>query len=277
MDTTSQTNIRSLSMQQVERLAPSVFADHRNTTTTSTKYNLLSTIDVVNALQDEGWIITQARETRSNKEHRRGFQKHMLRFARRDLKENHNTRVELVLTNAHDGSAAFRLHGGLYRLVCDNGLMVSDHDFESIQIRHVGATTRDVIEASYKVIQDAPRLAESVESMAQAMLSGDERQAFARAALDLKYPDESARPIRADQLLTRRRMGDDRSDLYTTYNVVQENLIRGGLAARSANNRRTRTREIKSIDQDVKLNKALWTLATDAATEVCLALNSDHG
>jgi hypothetical protein len=68
--------------------------------------------------------------------------------------------------------------------------------------------------------------------------------------------------------MNRARRGDDTgSDLWTTLNRVQENSIRGGLrgVTRDANGRRQvrRTREVTGIDQDVKLNRALWTLAEE--------------
>ena len=65
-------------------------------------------------------------------------------------------------------------------------------------------------------------------------------------------------------MLTVRRSVDRSDDLWTTTNVIQENVIRGGLSAwgRDANNRprRVTTREVRGIDQDVKLNRALWVL-----------------
>lgn len=71
-------------------------------------------------------------------------------------------------------------------------------------------------------------------------------------------------PIQADALLLPRRSEDRSTDLWTTFNVVQENAIRGGLSAwgRDANNQRRRytSREITGIDQDVKVNRALWLL-----------------
>ena len=55
----------------------------------------------------------------------------------------------------------------------------------------------------------------------------------------------------------------------TMENVVQENAIRGGLEARFRDEhgrlRRSRSRAVKGIDQDVKLNKALWTLSEKMA------------
>jgi hypothetical protein len=55
------------------------------------------------------------------------------------------------------------------------------------------------------------------------------------------------------------------SDLFTVFNVVQENTVKGGIAGLARNSQgylnRIRTREVKGIDQNIKLNKALWTLA----------------
>ena len=64
----------------------------------------------------------------------------------------------------------------------------------------------------------------------------------------------------ADVLAPRR--GADRSpDLWTTANVVQENVIKGGLRGVSATTGRGRkTRAVASVAEDVRLNRALWTL-----------------
>ena len=54
---------------------------------------------------------------------------------------------------------------------------------------------------------------------------------------------------------------DARADVWTTYNVVQENLMRGGLSGRSTTGRNTRTRTIEAIREDVRINNCLWQLA----------------
>jgi hypothetical protein len=62
----------------------------------------------------------------------------------------------------------------------------------------------------------------------------------------------------------RARRFEDRSDnLWTTFNRTQENMIQGGLQARTANGKRTHTRPVGSIDTNVKLNRALWVLADE--------------
>jgi hypothetical protein len=57
--------------------------------------------------------------------------------------------------------------------------------------------------------------------------------------------------------LTARRYDDQKNDLWTTYNRVQENVIKGGI--RQVNRRKSRG--VNGIDENLRLNKALWTLA----------------
>jgi hypothetical protein len=44
--------------------------------------------------------------------------------------EKNQVRPEVVLVNSHDKSSAYQLHCGLFRLVCTNGLVVSDDTFQ---------------------------------------------------------------------------------------------------------------------------------------------------
>ena len=67
-------------------------------------------------------------------------------------------------------------------------------------------------------------------------------------------------------MLQPRRYADNGTDLWKTFNRVQENLTKGirGRVDRSTG-QRTGSRGIKSIDGDVKLNRALWAMAEKMA------------
>ncbi|MFM9755269.1 DUF932 domain-containing protein, partial [Streptomyces turgidiscabies] len=54
---------------------------------------------------------------------------------------------------------------------------------------------------------------------------------------------------------------DRKNDLWAVFNRVQENLVKGGLNGRTANGRNQRTRPVQGIDQNLRLNRALWLLA----------------
>jgi hypothetical protein len=97
---------------------------------------------------------------------------------------------------------------------------------------------------------------------------------FAEAAHTVRFADSEGTvdtPITASMLLTPRRRDDAGNNLWETFNRVQENAVKGGLRARAERKlgqrfgRMVRTREVKGIDQDVKLNRALWQLAEKMA------------
>ena len=58
---------------------------------------------------------------------------------------------------------------------------------------------------------------------------------------------------------------DSGNDLWTTFNRIQENMIKGGMSGRSKSGRRSTTREVNGVTENVKLNRALWTLADEFA------------
>ena len=256
--------IRFLDNDALARLAPSVLASHPHKDV-SDKYSFLPTLAVVDALREGGFFPVRASQSLVHVSDRQGFQKHVIRF-RRDaqLLSVGDVIPELVLVNSSDGKSSYQLHAGLYRCICRNQCTVSDTLFETIRLRHVGLTRNDVIEASYRIVEDLPKLTESVQEMKAIVLNADERKAFAESALMLKYDSELA-PIPADGLLRIRRMEDRNHDLFSTMNVIQENIIRGGLRGLSVGSdgrlRHTRTRSVKSLSEDIRLNKSLWALA----------------
>jgi hypothetical protein len=105
---------------------------------------------------------------------------------------------------------------------------------------------------------------ECKDGMEAVQLDEGEQQVFARSVLALRYDaTEAPAPITEDQLLRARRTEDTRPDLWTTFQRVQENVIKGGLRGRSAAGRRTSTRSVTGIDQDLRLNRAMWVLAEE--------------
>jgi hypothetical protein len=132
---------------------------------------------------------------------------------------------------------------------------------------------QDVLDGSRKLIADTQNSLGTVQGWSQLQLTDGEQHAFAESAHVLRFADSDGKvttPITADQLLTSRRREDIGGDLWHTLNRVQENVIAGGLSAvqRDANGRRVRrvsTRRINGIDQDVRLNRALWSLAEKMA------------
>src|SRR5258708_14119334 len=112
-------------------------------------------------MRENGWVPVREQEQSIRTEARRGFQKHVVRFARVEhlqTWEKNQVRPEVVLVNSHDKSSAYQLHCGLFRLVCTNGMVVSDDTFHLSPINTSGFNPDTVIEASFKVLTPVPDL-----------------------------------------------------------------------------------------------------------------------
>ncbi|MGP2417322.1 DUF932 domain-containing protein, partial [Pantoea ananatis] len=71
--------------------------------------------------------------------------------------------------------------------------------------------------------------------------------------------------VTAENIIHPRRWHDKGTDLWTAFNIVQENLVKGGLSGRTEKGKRTTTRPVNGIDGDIKLNQALWKMAEEFA------------
>lgn len=258
-----------LSNEKIAHFAPSVFANMAHASR-SDRYTYIPTVDVLEGLRREGFQPMAVGQTRCRDANKREFTKHLLRFRH----ESGLTQIvgqevpELVLVNSHDGASAYNLMGGIYRLVCSNGMIVGNTSAE-IKVRHSGDVIHNVIEGSFEVIQSIKKVIPVIDDWKRLELTYDQRKAYAESALGLRWDADEAgnvqAPISNTALLNVRRFDDHKKDLWTTFNVVQENLIRGGLRGTGTTGRRMSTRAVSSVTENVKLNKALWSLTEKMA------------
>ena len=155
---------------------------------------------------------------------------------------------------------------GMFRFVCSNGL-VCGYTVADVRVPHKGDVAGHVTEGVYQVLGGFEQVKESRYLMCGITLDDGEAEVFARAALALKYddPDKPA-PITESQILMPCRFDDRRPDLWSVFNRTQENLTKGGLHGCAANGRRQSTRPVQGIDQNIRLNRALWLLADGMRT-----------
>ena len=253
---------RTLSLETLRQQVPAVFAasadDHR-----SPRYTFVPTERVLTGLVQAGFVPVEARQTRTRSAsplHAR----HVVRLRRRfETVQLRDSAPEVIFLNSHDGTSAYQLRVGLFRVVCTNGLIVSRGAFPTFSVPHRGNIVDDVVAHALGIAERFDVLATQVERMEQRQLFKDEQVRFAERALVLRYPDPTQAGMPASQLLQCRRPEDTGDDLYSTLNKVQENLLRGGLPRRSASGRLVRTRRISSIREDVRVNSGLWDLAAE--------------
>lgn len=268
---------RALDDEQLRRFAPSVFAEAPHERM-SERYGFVPTISVVNALRQEGFVPVRAQENWVRNESNKGFARHALRF--RAISEDTarafyvgDAVFEIALTNSHDGSTGYQLDAALFKFACSNGLLIADSTVERIAVRHTKRLVEDAIEATFRIVAEAPKVIQAIDRFKKVELTDRERVAFARGALELRWPTQTGdgqparetAPIAEDVLLRPKRFEDQGNDLWDTLNVVQEHLTKGGDRGRATTGRRLTTRGIKSISEDQRVNRALWAYAEAVA------------
>lgn len=254
--------VQGLTENQMARIAPSIFASNP-IEGVSDRYQFIPTISVVRNLQREGWFPTKVQECRVRSDENRGFQKHLIRFSREEMILN-GERIELVLVNSHNRSAAYQLMVGVYRLICSNGMIVGD-TFNKVSVKHINFNPAEIVEASFQIAENASQISDSLNEMKAIGLTQPERKIYAESAALVLYDDIEDCPFEPGKLLKPKRYQDHNlNDLWHTFNIVQENIMKGKIRGHKQDKKghlkRTSTRKITSIDKDIKVNKALWNL-----------------
>jgi hypothetical protein len=251
-----------LSLHAVRAQAPAVFAPSAHERVSS-KYTFIPSERVLTGLMHAGFMAVEARQAQTRRTsplHAR----HIIRLRRRvETLALRDSLPEVVFLNSHDGTSRYEFRIGIFRVVCENGLIVSRGAFPTYCVSHRGSVVDDVIVAALKTSEQFDLLAAKVERMERRHLLKDEQLGLAERALALRFADPAQCGMQPSQLLTCRRVEDTGDDLWSVTNRLQENLLRGGLSRRSSNGRLTRTRRITSVASDVKLNSGLWDLAEE--------------
>lgn len=277
-----QANNHGLTDEAIRAAAPSVFAT-QPWDGVSDKYTFIPTFDVLAKMRDSGLVPVYAQQSTVVMPGKREFAKHVLRFRRQaDIdayprvvdgnahhfyaKNKQPAICEIVLHNAHDRSAGYVLSGGLFVLACSNGLIVSSATLQEMRVRHVGNVAGEVIDGSYRIIDEFPAMAGQVEAWRAQEVKPTQALAYAKAAQQLRWGDTA--PVTPEQLLRARRDVDNVPTVWATFNRVQENLVAGGIKGRTQTNKRMTTRGVDSVNENTKLNKALWTLTQELSKAI---------
>ena len=253
----------ALSEETLRTEAPSIYASGPMSGVSS-RYTFVPTARILDGLREHDWVPVEVEEQRIRKEARRGFQKHLIKLRRAEQMETLDEwNVELVLVNSHDKGCTYQLHAGIFRRVCSNGLVLSEGSFEAIRFRHAGLVTEEVVQASFRLLDYVPKVGELVQRFRARVLEARESLDLARHAILLRYPTADEAPVDAETLLKARRPEDEGTNLWTTVNRLQENLVQGGVSDfhRDRRGKVRSVRALRGIDSKVGLNKGLWGLA----------------
>lgn len=256
-----------LSQEQIRKIAPSVFTE-QGADSTSEKYSHIPTNRIIDDMALLGWNVIDAKEVKARKQV--GYQKHLVVFRNNDIvidgEDGDTVYPQILLTNSHDGKNAFTFTAGLFRMVCENGLVVSTQEFENMKIRHYGYDFETLQTTIKEMVEKLPLTVESMNKFKSTKLNSEQAKEFATKALATRFSEDELSNISVDVdgLLTPTRDQDNGDDLWSIFNMIQEKLVHGMFSYSYAGKNR-KARKIKNFRQDMVLNEKLYDLALEYA------------
>jgi len=254
-----------LSTSQIKERAKSVFTDKAGPGT-SDKFTHIPTHKVVEDMEQLGWGVVDAKEVKARAKNSIGFQKHLVVFRNPDVVINgadgDTVFPQILLTNSNDGKNAFTFRCAIFRMVCENGLVISTQEFADLKMRHMGYTFESLQEKIRVVVDQLPLTVESMNKMKSIQLSEEQIDDFAKKAVATRFNEGELENITIDfdKLLEPTRPEDEGNGLWEVFNRIQEKILEGDFTYMSGAKIR-KARKIKNFQQDVKINSELWELA----------------
>ena len=258
-----------MTKEQMREAAPAVFT-MTPSNEVSKHYTHIPTTKVIDDMELLGWGVVDVKEVKARKATTRGVQKHMVVFRNPDVVINGDDGdtvfPQILLTNSHDGKNAFTFTAGLFRMICENGLVISTTQFEDVKMRHMGYTFEDLQGNIRDMVERLPLTVESMNKMKEIEMGEKSALDFAKKALETRFDKKQMNRIKVDlkDLLTPTRNEDMGNDVWSVFNVVQEKIIHGGFDYISGTKSR-KARRVKNFKQDQKINQELFSLALEYA------------
>lgn len=273
-----------LSREDLKSNVPAAFAEHPHPDRTD-RYSFISTIDLLDTFEKIGWTPYSAKQHGQNE-----YGRHIIRLSNPDFGylpiKGDQVKPHILLDNSHDGYTPATLHLGLFRLVCSNGLVVAIPGMSTeIKFRHINMDKAELIRILSETAEQYRGVASHISNMQQRVLTNDEREQFVIKALGLREPESFLKEdksidlsvltgsLNPKTLLEATRPEDNSSDLWTTFNLIQEKTVKGLYERKSRTGRKSSPRELTNLARNLEFNKKLWGIAEEflgAPSEIIL-------
>ena len=270
LNTQNSQEAKFMEKDKIREIAPSVFT-LTPSNDVSEKYTYIPTEKVIDDMKYLGWGVVDAKEVKARQNNTRGYQKHLLVFRNNDIvidgEDGDTVYPQVLLTNSHDGKNSFQFTAGLFRMICENGLVIADTEFEDVKIRHMGYKFEDLQLMIKDMVKKLPLTVESMNRMKSVELEEDQIWNLAKSLLDIRtkdtdntYDNSSIR-----QVLECQRKEDEGLGLWENFNKVQENIINGNFQYKTKSGKIRQARIIKNFKQDLQLNRDMFSKALEYA------------
>ena len=258
-------NMDFIDKSEIKKRANSIFTT-TGSPSTSDKYAHISTEKIIDDMELLGWGVVDAKQVKARKSV--GFQKHLVVFRNSEIvidgADGDTVFPQILLTNSNDGKNAFTFTAGLFRMICENGLVVCNQEFENLKIRHYGYDFEELEKTINAMVEKLPLTVESMNRFKTTVLNSNQMLDFAKRALNSRFTDSELEHITIDlnDLLTPSREEDKGNDMWSVFNTVQEKLTHG-LFNYGYGSKNRKARKIKNFNKDMELNNKLYQLANE--------------
>ena len=260
-----------MSKEEIKKVCPYAFAESPTNPDVSGKYIQANTETVIDDLEKLGWYPVTAKQCRAKKGSKGIRSFHMVALQNDDVKilnPNGGTEayVRIILQNSHDGFNSFKFMMGLYRFVCENGMVVSDAQFANFSICHINYSFEELRQIVAKIMCGIPVIINKINTMNTILLTDTQKYEMAVESFKIRKGLNKEDKINVSEtlindLLTPVRKEDVGNTLWNVFNVLQEKMIKGGFLAPSKNGKNRKQRPITSIKKDLDYNQKLWVIA----------------
>jgi len=226
----------------------------------SEKFGFISSSNLVTQLESQGLKLADVVESkiRKNKEQRQGYQKHVMRF-NTGLSNAHGN-LQVLAINSHEGSSALTFRMGFFRMVCSNGLIIGSDLIPQIKVRHSQSGLLKLNDSVDELMQWQRVAMDNIEKMSSYKVTAEEFEKLAIASAKIRMGEKFTDKI--VPLFESKRYADNSPDLFTVFNVIQENVMRTGFyALNKETNTAVKVRAIRGVNASLELNTALYNEA----------------
>lgn len=187
----------------------------------SPKYSVIQTTKVYELLADYGFREDKYRQSRERRIEREAFSKH-ISILQREQDCDGQGGFNLLLVNSHNGTSSLHLEAGYFRVLCENQL---GHGDVGIKVRHTGDVLGKLERAIPQVLAQMDDFKALYFLLQSRTLDGDQCDTLLRKALELRnLPDTQYNRVRFGRV----NRNEGERNAWMQYNVVQENMVRGG-------------------------------------------------
>jgi hypothetical protein len=251
-------NKTQMTIQELQKTVPAAFATSPSERA-SERYAFIPTYELLNQIIERGWHPVRASQSKRTVDQVHAL--HKIVFRKPGFMESRvgDSIPEITLINSHNLSRRFLLPAGWWRKICSNGMMMPTGIGDSLVERiHLDDAAVDIDQAVDEAVKKLDESVDVIFRWKEVELDWSTRQEFARDAIVLKNGGDAiwSRHFQPHEFLRPRRAEDQRFDLWTVFNVVQENIIKGGVMGVSR-----QTRPITQVRSEVTINQQLWQLA----------------